>query len=84
VLIALLDGPAHGSEIARRAGQRQQNVTWVWLPKLRQFRLVETDPWDTPGLGHQGGGRPARVWELTASGRELAELLRDEDARWAA
>lgn len=74
VLLALLSGPAHGSEVARRAGRHQSTVVAVWLPRLCERGFVQaSDP--VEGLGHQGGGRPARIWTLTERGRELAEAL---------
>lgn len=66
-------GSAYGSEIACEARQDQGN-TARWLAKLRLFGLIEVVE-ELSGAGHQGGGRPAIVWHLTRSGRELAVLL---------
>ena len=78
VLAAMAEaGPLHGSALARMAGQKQNNVTTLWLPKLDRFGFV----WpvdEVAGLGHQGGGRPAVIWALTAKGRQLAAALRAE------
>jgi hypothetical protein len=75
VLVALHSGgPSYGRDIARRAGQSLPNVTSLWLPKLARFGFVVCVGTE-PGMGHQGGGRPARYWDLTYSGRQLAELL---------
>jgi hypothetical protein len=78
VLVAMAEvGPTHGSAIAGAAGQRQHNVTSVWLPKLDSFGFVHRV--DTvPGLGNQGGGRPAVIWALTGRGRELVAALAAE------
>lgn len=78
LLLALLDGEAHGSELARRAGLDQSNATAVHLPKLRRMRLV--DGWEVVGIGHQGGGRRASMWALTPEGRALAGALLEERA----
>jgi hypothetical protein len=73
-------GTASGTEVARRAAQSQPNVTTLWLPRLESLRFTHIS--DTvPGIGHQGGGRPAQFWRLTRSGRELAEALRRGGAR---
>jgi hypothetical protein len=66
-----------GSEIARLAGQFQSNVTGSWLPKLEHYGFVHRVD-VVPGLGHQGGGRPAHTWALTARGTELAGLIEKE------
>lgn len=71
LLLALLDGPGCGSEIARRAGVNQGNATAHQLPRLRTMRLV--DGWETPPSAR--GGRRAWHWALTPTGRELAEAL---------
>lgn len=69
--------PLHGSEIARLSGELQSNVTSSWLPKLEGYGFVRRDG-VVPGLGHQGGGRPAHTWALTALGSRLAELVEQE------
>jgi len=69
-------GPVHGSEVARLARQDQGNVS-RWLLKLHEFGFADGFE-EVPGLGHQGGGRPARMWRLTAEGRELIAALRAE------
>lgn len=66
-------GPQHGRALARATEQSQPNVTAHWLPKLARFGFVDHEV--VPGLGNQGGGRPARVWRLTRAGRELAGAL---------
>lgn len=73
VLLALRDGPSYGSEIARRTGRDQGNVS-VWLRKLDRFDLIIGGE-VIPSQGHQGGGRPAVFWELTRAGCVLAEAL---------
>lgn len=77
VLLVLLDGAAHGSEVARRAGQSQPNVTANWLPKLLTYGFV--DAMETPGIGRNGGGRPGTEWSLTTAGKQLARLIREEE-----
>lgn len=67
------DGAAYGSELARRTEQSQGNVV-VWLRKLSDLGFAQVAD-EIPGLGHQGGGRPAIEWELTRAGEELAELI---------
>jgi DNA-binding HxlR family transcriptional regulator len=80
IILALYrQGATHGSELARRTGQVQSNVTSAWLPKLERYGFAHH--LDVPGLGHQGGGRPAHEWELTSAGKALAELIIEEDAR---
>lgn len=92
VLVALLDGPAHGGEVARRASQDQGN-TVRWLRKLQVMRLVDLEHEVEANFvksgkrsdgGRQSGGRPALVWELTWQGEELARALRAERALSAA
>lgn len=75
VLVALHTlGPSHGQTLARAAGASQGTVSGYNLPKLERFGLV-TRGEAIPGAGGNGGGRPAQMWHLTASGRELAQLL---------
>lgn len=76
VLLALAE-PAHGSAVARAAGQAQNNVTALWLPQLEARGFAERVE-SMPGLGNQGGGRPATVWALTGRGRALVGALRAE------
>lgn len=83
VLLALTDGPAHGSEIARRADQSQPNVTAQWLPKLFAFGFVvfiEVDPGEVKP-GKLAGGRTSRMWKLTRAGRELVAALQASPCR---
>lgn len=61
--------PLHGSEIARRSGQGQANVTALTLPKLVRFGFAQQ------GLAVRGPGRPAQFWTLTPAGQQLAGLL---------
>lgn len=80
VLLALAEGPAHGTEIARRAGRAQPWVTSRWLPRLWTFgfaEYVEVDPAEVKP-GKAAGGRTARVWRLTRAGRELVAALEAE------
>lgn len=81
VLVALLDGPTYGAEIARRAGQGQGNVA-RWLPKLNRLGFVikidEVPASEVKKEGF-GGGRPAIIWRLTGAGRQLAEALARRD-----
>jgi len=70
------DGSSYGGEIAQRTKQDQGN-TARWLVKLRLYGLVDVVE-EVPGIGNQGGGRPAIFWQLTGAGRELAELLAAE------
>ena len=78
IILALDElGHAYGCEIAKISGQSQGNTTSVWLPKLERFRLVCLAE-VRPGVGHQGGGRPAMWWRLTKAGRDLASALRAE------
>jgi len=74
VLLALLDGPVHGGDIARRTGQAQPEVTSRRLPRLERYGFVRPVE-RVPGRGHQGGGRPAVIWALTERGRGLAGAL---------
>lgn len=76
VLLALGE-PAHGSAVARVAGQAQNNVTALWLPQLEDRGFAKRVD-HVPGLGNQGGGRPAVIWALTRRGRELVAALRAE------
>jgi DNA-binding MarR family transcriptional regulator len=79
VLLAMAEaGPLHGGAIARAAHQDQGNTT-VWLAKLLGFGFVERVD-RVPGIGNQGGGRPAVIWALTGRGRALVEALRAERA----
>jgi len=84
VLMTLLrHGTLYGHELARRSGQDQGNLAGPWLPKLERFGFVTT-AYEEPGIGHQGGGRPAIGWRLTRAGRALAELLASERVEAAA
>jgi predicted ArsR family transcriptional regulator len=74
LLVGLLDGPVHGHELCRRTGVNQANSV-VYLRRMKTLGLVTKH--DVPGLGHQGGGRPAYVWELTHPGRELARVIKE-------
>lgn len=72
-------GPLHEGEIARRSGARQENVHRAYLPKLEMYGLAQVVKVEvSSGLGHQGGGRPARHWVLTLTGQRLAQALADE------
>lgn len=78
VLLALRAGPTHGGEVARRAGQDQANTTAAWLPMLLERGFVRVVAEVRAGevkTGGRAGGRPARVWALTARGRELVAVL---------
>ena len=91
VLRALRDGSTHGRELARRCGQDYGNVSrWLLrLERMRLVHPPHEVPADEVvteprriGWGRwpertqrYGGGRPAKLWELTATGKELAELL---------
>lgn len=70
----------HGSEIARRSGQDQGNVTARWLPRLKQWGFVDVvDTVPTAQVrADKRGGRPTVTWRLTARGRELVAVLRAE------
>ena len=76
-LMGLLDDPTHGSELARRVGEQQSNVTNRYLPRLEALGFVQREA--VSGLGNNGGGRPAYIWTLTQRGQELAELLRTNE-----
>lgn len=82
VLVALLDGAGYGRELARRARVDRGNLSrfLARLERLRLVRVTEEVPAATvtpsrgSGVAH-GGGRPAKIWALTNTGRELAGLL---------
>lgn len=83
-LTTLLLGSMYESELARRSGQDQGNLSGQWLPKLQRFGFVDiTDVVAGIGGGNRhreaGGARPAVFWKLTKAGRELALLLTHEE-----
>lgn len=77
VLTALAE-PTHGAALARAAGQDQGNTT-RWLAQLEARGFAERVQ-HVPGLGNQGGGRPAVIWALTPAGALLAAALVAERA----
>ena len=75
VLVTLLrEREAHVTQLAALSGQDQGTLSGHWLPKLSTWGFAEVAS-EEPGYGHQGGGRPARVWSLTPDGRKLAKAL---------
>lgn len=74
VLVTLSRGATYAGDLARRTSRDQGTLSGQWLPKLERFGLVARAD-AVPGLGGQGGGRPAQLWRLTQRGRELADLL---------
>jgi DNA-binding MarR family transcriptional regulator len=70
-------GPNHGTALAHLAGQAQSNTS-VWLRTLQRYGFARSVD-EVPGVGHQGGGRPAVFWELTTSGRHLVRALVDAE-----
>lgn len=75
VLGALLEhGPTCGAQLAQRAAQDQGNLAGQWLPKLYDWGFIHL-AYEDPGAGHQGGGQPAKIWQLTPAGRRLATAL---------
>lgn len=79
VLLALVDGPDHGGAIARATGRTQSEVTSRILPRLDAYGFVRQLE-HVPGLGNQGGGRPAVIWALTPAGALLVAALVAERA----
>lgn len=78
VLVVLRrQGSAIGTEVARRAGLSQSNVTALYLPRLRLYGFVSCQ--DRPDLGSPYGGIMAQEWALTAAGADLAELCEQLD-----
>lgn len=77
VLLELANGPAYVGEIARRTGVGQGNLSYTYLRTLDRYGFAVRDE-IVPGLGNQGGGRPAMYWRLTRAGRELAAALEAE------
>ena len=80
VLLALRDGPVYVSEIARRTGQDQGNVS-VWLRKLADWGLTERAaviPAGEVKSGKAAGGQDAVIWRLTRAGHELVAAIAAE------
>lgn len=69
--------PTHGAALARAAGQDQGN-TVRYLAQLEARGFAERVE-HVPGLGRNGGGRPAVIWALTGAGRALVAALRAEN-----
>lgn len=78
VLVTLLrQGSGIGTEVARRAGLSQSNVTAHYLPRLRMYGFASCQ--DRPDRGAPHGGIMAQEWSLTRAGVVLAELCEEFD-----
>ena len=79
LLVALLDGPAHGYEIIRRLGERSNGL---WRPSpgsvYPTLQLLADE-----GLVTSAEEETKRVYSLTDAGREEAEAHKDDPSPWS-
>lgn len=69
----LAGGPAHGAALARAAGCPPSYGVHL-TAALQRRGLIVLDH-EEPGHGARGGGRPAKMWRLTARGRDQVAAL---------
>lgn len=78
LLVALLDGPAHGYELIRRLEERSGGL---WRPSAGSvyptLQQMEDEGLVTSTSEPQDGGGGKRVYELTDAGREAAGRATD-------
>lgn len=75
IVVGLLEhSGVHVSELARRIGEDQGNVS-VYLNRLADLGLARFVQ-EQEGYGRNGGGLPAHFWELTDVGRDMARMIK--------
>lgn len=81
VILAYLEdhGEAWQMQIAVENNLNQPNLSNNHMPNLVSMALV--DYVERPGVGSQGGGRPAKIYTITDQGRRFLDLLTEYDAR---
>jgi DNA-binding MarR family transcriptional regulator len=75
IILAYLNhhGEAHQLQIAQENDLDQGNLSSNHMQNLVKMRMVHM--MERPGLGAQGGGRPAKVYQISPNGRRFLQLL---------